>query len=417
LSIPIIENKGTVIKFLWEEEMLAATVSKLVQGKDGTLKGYLVFTTNNPEYHSHLLQQTYNFSSPRAQSVLKTDMSRRYKLEVDWDSVLEQLSVNTINTLNAGEAINEVWTDDKVLPLEYKLYPILPEGEPTIIFADGGSGKSSMGLYFTCCITLPWNDNPLGFKPKFGRVLYLDWETNINTFRRRISWVRRGHDLPEFAISYRRCRLPLSDDVEAIQRMIIDNQIDTIIIDSVIGACNGDINKNEVAADFYRALRTLNVTTLAIHHVSKEMLGKNRSPFGSAYFNNLARSVWELSKQQDPGDNTLSLLLSHYKGNDDIKHEPIGIEIEFKKSEGKTIYRKCNVDDIAEAQGKLSLWKRIESQLKSGALGIKDIVDILGASYQQTANTLTKKAKSGDAVKLPDGRWALPVKIPTNRVL
>jgi len=412
MSIPVIDNKGTFIRFDWKDEMLTATVSRLSQDKTGTIKGQLLFETSNPEYHKHLLQQTYNFSSPRTQKMLKEDISKRYnKPEIDWDSILEQLSVYTKNIFNEGEAPSEVWTDENILPLEYKLYPLLPKGEPTILFADGGSGKSTLALFIACCITLPWNDNPLHMKPEFGKVLYLDWETNINTFKRRLQWLQRGHSLPNFYIMYRRCRLALSDDIEEIHKMVVENKIDTVIVDSVIGACDGDINKNEVAADFYRALRAISgATTLAIHHVSKDKLAGAKSPFGSAYFSNLARSVWELTASQEIGENKLLICLSHYKANDDTKHQPIGMEVEFNKDKQMTIFKNIAVEDIPEAQMKLSLTKRIENELKNGNMSLKDIVDTLGVSYQQAANTLSRMKKDNKAVHLKDGTWALPVK-------
>lgn len=412
MSLPNIDNKGTVIRFEWKDEMLTATVSRLSQDKTGTIKGQLLFETSNPEYHKHLLQQTYNFSSPRTQKMLKDDISKRYnKPEIDWDSILEQLSVYTKNIFNEGEAPTEVWTDENIIPLEYKLYPILPKGEPTILFADGGSGKSTLALFIACCITLPWNDNPLHLKPEFGKVLYLDWETNINTFKRRLQWLQHGHSLPNFFITYRRCRLSLSEDIEEIHRIIAENKIDTVIIDSVIGACEGDINKNEVAADFYRALRALtDTTTLAIHHVSKDKLAGSRSPFGSAYFSNLARSVWELTSSQEPGESKLSICLSHYKSNDDTKHQPIGMEVEYRKTEQKTIFSNIAVEDIPEAQTKLSLTRRIENELKNGNMGLKDIVDSLGVSYQLVANALSKMKRNDKVIRLNDGTWALPVK-------
>jgi len=407
---PKLIDKGTSYCFSWDEYKLDCTVSGVREHRDGRMTCIVLFTTSDSEYNPHLLEQNFNLlGTSQAKTLLKNALLKVYQVKVDWDEVIGQICAITLNILRQGEPIHEIWTDDKVYPLEYKLYPILPEGEPTLLFADGGSGKSSIGLFLACCIALPWQDNPLGFKPKYGKPLYLDWETNRSTFTRRISWVRRGHNLPEFALSYRRCSLPLSDDMNAIYAIVKENQFDMLIIDSVIGAAKGNVNDSEVAQDFFRAVRRLDVTSLIIHHTAKQTVG-SKSPFGSAYFSNEARSVWELSKQQEPGDNKLSIMLSHYKSNDDTRHQPIGVDVMFDKIEGKTTFSKANIEDTAEFQGKLSLRKRIHNTLKSDALSLKDIVDVLGVPYQQVANTLGKMKKEGEALRLPDSRWALPVK-------
>ncbi len=406
---PKLDDKGTTYVFTWDEYQLKAEVSGLHEHKDGRITCVLKFTTSNPEYHEYLLEQTFNLlGTSQGKAALKNTLSRAYAVKVDWDEVISQICGITLDRLRAGEPVHEVWTDDKVFPLEYKLYPILPEGEPTLCFADGGSGKSSMGLFIATCIALPWTENPLGWKPKSilaGKPLYLDWETNKSTFTRRISWVRRGHNLPEYSIAYRRCHIPLVDDINAIHTICRENAFDTLIIDSVIGAAKGNINDSEVAQELFRAIRRLNVTSFIIHHTSKQSLG-SKTPFGSTYFSNLARSVWELTKSQEVGSNQLNLLLSHYKSNDDTKHLPIGVKVEFDKTEGKTVFSKFDPEKTSEFDSKLPAAKRIAKLLRGGPLTIKEISEELSIPYPQVKSRLNEMQGKIFA-KLSDNRWGL----------
>lgn len=406
---PVLSDKGSNYEFAWTEYQLTAHVSRIHEHKDGRISCELKFTTSNPEYKPHLLQQTFNLlGTSQGKTLLKNALGKVYKAKVDWDEVIEQICGITLNKMREGEPIEELWTDDSITPVEYKLYPILLDREPTLLFADGGSGKSSIGLYIASCITLPWNNNPLGFKPKFGKVLILDWETSNNTYKRNIQWLRRGHDLPEYMISYRRCWSPLADDINAIHEMVSANEIDTIIVDSIIGAVKGDVNDSTAAQDFFRALRRLNVTSLLIHHTAKKTDMRNKSPFGSAYFNNLPRSVWELTSYQEPGIDKLNIMMSHYKCNVDTKHPQIGIEVIFHKAEGRTVFRRINIENVAEFEIKLSLGKRILIALKHGPMTVIDLSDGLNEPQNKIRARLSNLNDTKYVAKLNDGRWCLP---------
>jgi len=408
LPTPKLEDKGTAYLFTWAEYKLSCQVSGIREHTDGRITCVVKFTTSDPEYNEYLYEQgPFNLlGASQTKTNLKNALLKVYKVKVDWDEVIGQICGITLDRMRSGEPVQEVWTDDAVYPLEYKLYPILPEGEPAICFAEGGSGKSSMGLFIAICIALPWADNPLGFKPKFGKPLYLDWETNKATFTRRLASIRRGHQLPEFGIAYRRCHMPLEDDINAIHAIVKENAYDTLIIDSVIGAAKGNVNDAEVAQNFYRALRKLNVTSFIIHHTSKETMSRSKSPFGSAYWFNLARSVWELTKSDDAGNSQIKIMLSHVKSNDDTKHLPIGIRVEFEKENGTTRFSRFDPDKTAEFDSKLPVSKRITNLLRGGPLTIKQICDETGIPYNQVKGRLND-LKGSVVTKLNDNTWGL----------
>jgi hypothetical protein len=416
--IPAFIRKGTLMEFIWDEYFLTAHVSNLIEEKDGTVKGQLKWTTSNPNYeHPHLLHQSFNFSSPRTRTTLKTEMTKKYRVKVDWDTVLEQLSELVIEKRHEGSPFEELWTDDKITPPEYKLYPILPEGEPTILFADGGSGKSYVSQFLAICVILPWIDNPLKFKTKekSSKVLILDYEDGGNTARYRLARIKKGHNLPEFSINHRRCEIPLCKEIDKILSVINDQGINTVIIDSAFGACDGDLNENATAKAFFQAVRAIPATTLILHHVAKNSKGNDRTAYGSAFFRNAVRSSWELVSDNEQGSSQLRLGLFNRKANNSMLHKPIGIQLNFIDPDGPVVFSRYDIDNSPEFEDRLSLSQRIHNELRNGALGIKDIVDHVGKDYQQVANALNKLKSKGDAVHLPDGRWGLvhdPDKLP-----
>jgi hypothetical protein len=58
------------------------------------------------------------------------------------------------------------------------------------------------------------------------------------------------------------------------------------------------------AADYFRALRTLNMGSLHIAHVTKAE-GGDQKPFGSTFYHNGARSTWFVQRSEDSGDGRL----------------------------------------------------------------------------------------------------------------
>jgi hypothetical protein len=407
---PKFTDKGNSYDFAWDEYRLSASVSKITETRDGTVKGEILFTTSDPEYHNTLHRQIYNFSSPIAQRTLKTEMARRYPCKVDWDSVLGQLSMITLDKMREGEQVQELWTDNEIPPPQYKLYPILPEGEPTMIFANGGSGKTYVGQFIATCIQLPWSENPLGFKPKYGHVLVLDYEAGGNTALFRLKRIKVGHNLPEFMIAHRKCLVPLDKDIDNIRAYIRENEIDTVIIDSAFGACSGDMNDNAVAKSFFQAVRLLPTTTLILHHVAKGLKKSDgKTAYGSAFFNNAVRMSWELVSQNEPGEPTLRLALLNRKSNNSMLHIPIGIEVEFDDPGGPVVFSRFDVAGAPEFSHTLSLKDRIKKALNCGAMTTKDLCIEVEAKYPQVTARCNELKADNKLVRLPDGRWGLTI--------
>lgn len=408
---PTIESRGSYFIFYWRDKDLKIRVSRINTHKDRTTCEILAETTA-PEYSPHILHSTLNLTSSRVKSEIAHKIATYYDKvsPEEADDIIEQLCIKTLHFFRSGEPAIDLHTFEETPPITYKVYPLIAENEINIIFGDGGTGKSIFVLALAILIQLPWENNHLQLPPRMGRVLWLDWETSWATTARRLKLLTEGFKLPAFFIKYRRCLASLADDLEAIHQICLENEIDTIIIDSLGMACGGDMNAAEVATKFFSAFRTLNCTGILIHHASKEQMKtrvKKPTPIGSVYFYNLARQVWECRAVQEYGSNNLSIGLFHRKSNISHLHAPLAYTITFEKTQ--ILIDKSNINNIPEFAIELSLPKQIMNLLISEKrpMDRNEIALTLNAKTDSVKRALTRLREAGKIVSLENNKWGL----------
>ena len=235
--------------------------------------------------------------------MVKTCYNRADELAYDeWDAIIEYSCVSVLEAFREDEtapAINlrdlTESTDEGML-----VSPLFPANEPSIIFGEGGTGKSIITLWIAGLVSEGFGFDWLSAKQK--NVLYLDYETSEDEFKRRGDKLSKGMglDMPYANIWYRRYNSPLVDMVEHLREEIDRNDIGFIVVDSVGYACPEPISDKETNR-YFNAIRTFpNVTFINIAHTSKEQ-GNNKTPFGSVFWWNGARSIWEIKKSQEQG--------------------------------------------------------------------------------------------------------------------
>jgi len=273
---------------------------------------------------------------------------------------------------------------------EWLVEGFLPKRQPSIIYADGGTGKSMVALATAMSVAanIPIIDG-ISLPSDTGGVLYLDWETDEIELHERMLSITRGlkNDLvPEdFPITYMRCTAPLEALEGKVKQWVDANAGAFVVIDSLIPALDGDANDSETARRFMNTLRSLNCTSLILSHTSKE--GRL---FGSSFWWNLARNVWELKKEQAVGDNYTDLGFVHQKSNNSHKQKTIGVRMKIE--DGETSFTKIDVLDTRGAiAASVGVKTRIASLLRgSGALTVDEIVQEL----RTADNPITKQAVS-----------------------
>ena len=270
-----------------------------------------------------------------------SQLAKRLKenVELDWQTVLTYVSTLTFQEHRRGEPVVPIGKRPASTRIAYQLYPLLEKGQATTIYAPGGCAKSYLADYFAILIQLGYtglDSSRFGLIPEATNCLYLDWESNKEDHERRVWAIKQGLGIKtEDCFFYRFCEQPLASDIHALQRLVTENDIGFVIIDSQMAASGYGPDPAQQASVFYNALRSLRCTSLTIDHVSKSDWANSSAeatgPYGSVVKYNRARSVFEIKKAQEPGNDFLELSLKHIKHNEGKLLKPTGIRIDFNQ--------------------------------------------------------------------------------------
>jgi hypothetical protein len=407
LSEPIFENKGTKYLITWPDIKLHAEVSRISMNHD-TTKCLCIFTSSYEGANPHILQTRLNLESTRARNDLAKDLATRYQIgqSIDWKAITEYLTVKVLREYEKGEPIILLTSDDEIKPLEYLLYPIAPLLKPTVIFGEPGAGKSQIAIIFSMTLCLPWHDNPLKLVPPHESVvtLMLDYEGDPEDAQRQLVSLTKGMSLPYVELHYRRCSLPLAEDIESIRNHVEDIKAQCLIVDSVSLAAGDDPSKPNVATTYFRQLRQLHITSISLAHTSKNKESQTKTIFGSVMWEAGARSVWEIQGQEE--EDAFDIALFHRKANLSKKFNPQGYRITYKDKLPVNVSWH-NPKEVAEFVEKMSTTDRVLDLLKEGAASMKDIAESLGVATNTAKVSLHRLKKKGLVTKLPDDTWGL----------
>ena len=397
--IPKIDKTLLGYTFTWEDVVIQVT--KLHCSKEA-LKGEITVKTTLPGYAPHLHQAVFNFSSTRAKAELIKEL-QHICVELDWNSIIEQLRVYTLKLYRQGEPVIELTNESVIQPPEYFIYPVLPIGQLNLIFGEGGVGKSTLCLLLS--LLLINNVSKFGFKVNnpVDNILYLDYETDSNIIAWQLNALKLGNEFLHSKLYYRRCSIPIFEEVETLKEIIMDMNIKIIIVDSVGTACGGNLNEAETANRFALVLRSFNITSLLISHTSKEK-AEAKTPYGSIYFWNNSRNIWEIRKVQNVGEDEISIGLFHRKSNISKLCKPIGLK--FSYLEDKIKVSRQDIEEVEEFHNELPLRTRIINLIKSeGLLTSEEIAERLNKGLHVIRARL-HELKKKDIIINVKGKWA-----------
>ena len=406
MSIPAIAESISGYTFRWDDLKLSLKISRLRIHNDGRVTGEVLITTDAQNMSPVLYPQSQlNFSSPTTRQHLINILKAQYP-QWDWGQIIDQVSYKIQEMARAGEPVQELWTHNEVKAPEFLLEPILIKGLPTVIFGEKGVLKSSLSLLFCACLILPWQDNPLGLSApvKSIKTLYLDWEADNDVIQWTAKKLQNGLGLPSFPIYYRRCALPLADDIEQIQNHIVNTGAEVVIIDSLGAAAGGDeLGKSSPATSFYAALRRLNITSLIIGQTSKDTEAKKKTIYGSTFFEYYARNIFELVKSDEVGDNEADVALFHRRFNLGGLRKPLGFRMTFSDSEIKVESKPVSVREFID---KVSTQAKLLELLKGGAMTVKEIMEELDIKQTNARMTISRLKEKRQIVKVGE-KWGL----------
>lgn len=397
--------------FGWEDTRLSVRVSRLhTHPSDGRVTGDLFISNNSKSKPIILLPSTqFNFSSEQTRARLAKQMEVKLSSGVNWAELFDYLGHKVQELARAGDVFEEVWAQDEIVSPEFFLNPIVIKGMSNIIFGEKGVNKSMTSYVIGAIIYLPWTDNPLELEPISRRIksLVLDWETDSETFKFYLARLKRGMSIPSFSINYRRCTLPLADDIESIEKQIKDTGAELLIIDSLAAAAGGEdseLKGSQSALRFNSALRKLNITSLIIAQTSKtqqQERGHRKTIYGSTIFTYYARNIFELCHSDDEANNIKHLALFHRECNLARKSAPMGFRVTFRDDSSISIEREpVSVSEFSE---KMSTQTKILDALKSGAIEVKELANSLGISESNCRVALSRLIKKGQILKVDKG--------------
>lgn len=241
---------------------------------------------------------------------------------IPWKVLLPWACAMVLKRFRQGAPI--LWVDEStaVEQLSFVVNPLVMKSKPTVLFADGGQGKSTLAIMTTLLVTK--GAGIAGLSGVKGRALYLDWEDDDLVFTRRHHAIQAAH--PELCgerVGYLPCTQPLARMTQELARRIQQEGITYLVIDSLLKAAGGGSDA-EATEQLFAALRILNTATLIIAHVPKPQANGPTTPtiYGSVFSSNFARSTWELKTEQEIGEDSAVIGLFHRKSNLTRKHAP-----------------------------------------------------------------------------------------------
>lgn len=124
MSIPKVSQIPSGYLFEWVEEKLKIEVSHIHQHRDGRVGAELLVKTAASE-HLHRCQVSNLLSSRLKSEFSKTMNDTRFNAE--WAVIIEQLAELALNQIREGEPAKFITTSQEIKPVEYLIYPLIPQ--------------------------------------------------------------------------------------------------------------------------------------------------------------------------------------------------------------------------------------------------------------------------------------------------
>ena len=395
----------TGYRFHWVAEGISINVSRVRIHTDGRITGDIQLILGQKEEPSF----GWNFSSSQTRKTLTNSLNEKYP-DFRWQGIIDELCRQVQKLILTGEPIRELWTSEEIQAPQYLLETILLKDLPTIIFGEKGVTKSNLALVFYIILTLPWSDNPLELlaPDRPIKTVILDWELPGNIAQWNLKKLQEGMKLSPLPLYHRRCLSPLADDIETIQKYILEINAEAVIIDSLGRAVGGELLKDtENINRFFTALDKLKVTPLILAQTSKEGDARGRkkkSIYGSTFFEYYARSIFELCKAESIGEDEVSVALFHRSANLTKLQKPIGFRFNFNENKTEIIREAVSYPEFLE---KVNRQFQILELLKRMPLKTAEIMEALEIKRGNADMTLKRLKDKQKVIKLEDGRWGL----------
>jgi hypothetical protein len=366
-------------------------------GRDG-VRGELTITQGT----RRLSWGSFATTSTQARETL------RKKLEdaapgLPWREYLEEVAWQFTQAARQGEPLVTL-TGTVTSPTRELVPRLLYEGEPTLLFGDGDTGKSLVSLTLAVAVhsgaALPFGLKPVRPVPS----AYLDWETSRDTLETRLALVAAGLGIDPPAILYKRMTRPLVDEAGTLAADFARRGIGFVVIDSKMFAVAGGEGAafHEPITAFYNALRLFApAATLVLNHVTNADArgGGPARPFGGAFAFNGPRLIWEAKRDQDVTDATAIAFTCRKANNLPRRPEPFGLRF-VPGADTITVYPFDLAEAAPQTVAGASQPTRIRIVLASADKTTPEIAKALGITDAAARTVLGRLADKGVIVNL-----------------
>lgn len=370
------------------DEGVSIAVDRLVESR-GELSGELVVSATGP---GRLLRGRFNLSSITTRGT--TGKHLREKMpSIDWSSHLEYLCDHVLQAEREGAPVVVVGNRPPRPAPSWVMEPMLIQREPTILYGEGGTGKSTIAAAIAVSVA----SGVAAFEgwrvPHPRPVLVLDWEADEYAWNDLIASVADTLGVPPPDVFYRESSGSLPSQVHQLAREVTNREVGLLIVDSVGLAtpmAREGSDASEGALRLFDALRTIGVASLLIDHMSKTNMGQDKTtPYGSVYKVNSARAMYELRGGEDnEGGDVRHLALIHRKHNLTPKQPTVGMKV--TRTPTSLLIQREEVDDDPGLAGALTLAQRIERFLRTETepQTVRSIADAIGTEPANVKTTL-----------------------------
>lgn len=362
-------------------------------------------------------QVRLNLSSASAREGFARTMGKIAQSKLPFDAYLSAAIVEVNKAILAIPRMTKLLDAPPKKHEQWLLEPFILDKAPNILFGEGGGGKTYVALRWMLSLAtgIPF----LGVKPlRVVPCMFLDYEDTSSEGNDRIQklcgskLLTTNGQTPDLETLYKNLNyfradgVPLHDLVPILKEKIAEEKIEFILIDSAISACGGEPEKAECAARFFNAISKLNVTTLTIAHETKSE--NHDHVFGSIFWRNLTRNMWNAQSETDPTDNhKINFGLFHRKCN----HASLRGNVPLRIFHGEG-YVDVTRGNNEEWGGKsIPISERIVNVLKSGPKDFAFILESLQSDdpvKKETLSAVLRRLKIREILEQGnDGLWKI----------
>lgn len=293
-------------------------------------------------------RQRINLMSLSSRQSIIRELKEFFGATHQWQSMLVDMSSAVDEWIRSRITAIDVASIERP-PQKTDLIPgIIPEGEASLAFGEGDSGKTYLALYLAFLLSCGGSLLDTGVWLPQLPVLWVDYETRNDgwTVRRRLDRIAEGIgiQLQEKMVFYLPGNgIPLWELGDNIRRIINTEGIGFIVIDSALKACGGTVRDEALVGLYFSALQKLNVTSLTLGHVTKAEIAeesKPEMPFGSVFWYNEPHGyIWYVEREnRDVVSSSQVIRLFNKKANEGRKPENLSINIKFSDPDGPVIF-------------------------------------------------------------------------------